>query len=144
MNILRSLIRIVNAPRVIEQQSALIDKLHEKIQRMEMDINTLDSSIDDFKKALYKGEFVGTEYVETRLSQKMDQVRHELNEHDHDGEFAREDHDHGDDLARADHDHGDDFAREDHEHDLDDQIASAVRLKLIASFDEIVSNLEGN
>jgi ABC-type Zn2+ transport system substrate-binding protein/surface adhesin len=126
MNILRSLIRIVNAPRVIEQQSALIDKLNQQIEKMIIDINTLDSS------------------VETRLSQKMDQVRHELNEHDHDGEFAHEDHDHGDDLARADHDHGDDFAREDHEHDLDDQIASAVRLKLIASFDEIVSNLEGN
>jgi len=141
MNLIHSLLRIVNATRIMEEQSVLIDKLHEKIQRMEMDINTLNSSIGDFQKALYNGEFVGTEYVETRLSQQMDQVRHELNEHDHDGQFAEEDHDHGDDLARADHGHGDDFAREDHEHDLDDQIASAVRLKLIASFDEIASNI---
>ncbi len=104
MNLIRSLLRIVNAPRIMEEQSVLIHRLYEKIQRMEMDINTLDSSIGDFQKA--------------------------FNEHDHDG-----------DLASEDHDHGDDFAREDHEHDLNDQIASAVRLKLIASFDEIVSNL---
>ena len=104
MNLIHSLLRIVNAPRIMEEQSVLIDKLYEKIQRMEMDINTLDSSIANFQS--------------------------ELNEHDHDGN-----------LAHEDHDHGDDFAREHHKHDLDDQIASAVRLKLIASFDEIVSKL---
>jgi len=141
MNLIHSLLRIVNATRIMEEQSVLIDKLHEKIQRMEMDINTLDSSIGDFQKALYNGEFVGTEYVETRLSQKMDQVRHELNEHDHDGEFALEDHDHGDDLARADHGHDGDLASEDHDHDLSDDVARIVRNKLIEAFEEIASNI---
>ena len=140
MNLIHSLLRIVNATRIMEEQSVLIDKLHEKIQRMEMDINTLNSSIGDFQKALYNGEFVGTEYVETRLSQKMDQVRHELNEHDHDGEFASEDHDHGE-FAQEDHDHDGDFAREDHGHDLSDDVARIVRLKLIEAFEEIASNI---
>jgi hypothetical protein len=71
----------------------------------------------------------------------MDQVRHELNEHDHDGEFALEDHDHGDDLARADHGHDGDLAREDHDHDLSDDVARIVRNKLIEAFEEIASNI---
>jgi hypothetical protein len=141
MNFIDSIIRIINAPRVIEQQSVLIDKLNQQIEKMNMDINLLDSSIEDFKKALYNGEFVGAEYVETRLSQKMDQVRHELSEHDHDGEFALEDHDHGDDLARADHGHDGDLAREDHDHDLSDDVARIVRNKLIEAFEEIASNI---
>ena len=140
MNFIDSIIRVINAPRVIEQQSVLIDKLNQQIEKMNMDINLLDSSIEDFKKALYNGEFVGAEYVETRLSQKMDQVRHELNEHDHDGEFALEDHDHGE-FAQEDHDHDGDLAREDHEHDLSDDVARIVRNKLIEAFEEIASNI---
>jgi len=141
MNFIDSIIRVINAPRIMEEQAVLIHRLYEKIQRMEMDINTLDSSIGDFQKALYNGEFVGSEYVETRLSRQMDQVRHELNEHDHDGEFALEDHDHGDDLARADHGHDGDFASEDHDHDLSDDVARIVRNKLIEAFEEIASNI---
>ncbi len=127
MNILRSLIRIVNAPRVIEQQSALIDKLNLQIEKMTMDINLLDSSIGDFQKALYNGEFVGREWVETRIGEELE--NYAISEHDHDGELAREDHEH------------ETLANEDHEHDFNDDVARIVRNKLIEAFEEIASNI---
>ena len=127
MNILRSLIRIVNAPRVIEQQSALIDKLNQQIEKMTMDINLLDSSIGDFQKALYNGEFVGREWVETCIGEHLENYADCA--HDHDGELARENHEH------------DTFANEDHEHDFNDDVARIVRNKLIEAFEEIASNI---
>lgn len=138
MNILRSLIRIVNAPRVIEQQSALIDKLNLQIEKMTMDINLLDSSIGDFQKALYTGEFVGREWVETHIGEVLE--NYSSREHDHDGEYADCAHDHDGELAREDHEH-ETLANEDHEHDLNDDVARIVRNKLIEAFEEIASNI---
>ena len=127
MNFIDSIIRVINAPRVIEQQSVLIDKLNQQIKQMAMDINTLDSSIGDFQKALYNGEFVGREWVETRIGEELE--NYAISEHDHDGELAREDHEH------------DTFATEDHEHDLNDYVAQIVRSRLIDAFEEIASNI---
>lgn len=138
MNILKSLIRIVNAPRVIEQQSALIDKLNLQIKEMAMDINTLDSAIGDFQKALYNGEFVGREWVETHIGEVLE--NYSSREHDHDGKYADCAHDHYGALATEDHEH-DTFATEDHEHDLNDHVAQIVRNRLIEAFEEITSNL---
>lgn len=132
MNFIHSLINIINAPEIIEKQSVLIDKLNLQIQRMAMDINTLDSSISDFKKALYTGEFVGREWVETRIGE-------ELEGHEH-NDYANDVHDHDGELAREDHEHTT-FADEDHEHDLDDHISQIVRNKLIEAFEEIASNI---
>lgn len=127
MNILRSLIRMVNALRVVEQQSALIDKLNQQIEKMTMDINLLDSSIEDFKKALYTGEFVGREWVETRIDEELE--NYASCEHDHDGALAREDHEH------------ETLANEDHDHDLSDDVARIVRNKLIEAFEEIANRI---
>lgn len=138
MDFIRSLISIINAPRIIEEQSALIDKLNQQIKQMAMDINTLDSSIGDFHKALYTGEFVGREWVETHIGEVLE--NYSSREHDHDGEYADCAHDHDGELAREDHEH-DTFATEDHEHDLNDHIARIVRDRLIEAFDEITSNL---
>ena len=127
MDFIRSLISIINAPRIIEEQSALIDKLNLQIKQMAMDINTLDSSIGDFQKALYNGEFVGREWVETHIGEVLE--NYSSSDHDHNGALATEDHEH------------DTFATEDHEHDLDDHIARIVRDRLIEAFEEITSNL---
>jgi hypothetical protein len=127
MNFIDSIIRVINAPRVIEQQSVLIDKLNQQIKKMNMDINLLDSSIEDFKKALYTGEFVGREWVETRIGEELE--NYAIAEHDHDGELAREDHEH------------ETLANEDHDHDLSDDVARIVRNKLIEVFEEITSNI---
>lgn len=138
MNFIDSIIRVINAPRVIEQQSALIDKLNQQIEKMTMDINTLDSSIDDFKKALYTGEFVGREWVETCIGEVLE--NYSSREHDHDGEYADCAHDHDGELAREDHEH-DTFANENHDHDLSDDVARIVRNKLIEAFEELVERI---
>lgn len=127
MNFIDSIICVINAPRVIEQQSALIDKLNQQIEKMTMDINLLDSSIEAFKKALYTGEFVGREWVETRIGEELE--NYASCEHDHDGQLAREDHEH------------ETLANEDHDHDLSDDVARIVRNKLIEAFEEIASNI---